>query len=54
MRAVIKQHNLLDIRTRARYPESNGIVERFNGTVRDETDDGYGDAYSRRPPTSTR
>jgi putative transposase len=45
MRAVIKQHNLLDIRTRARHPESNGIVERFNGTVRDETDDRYGDDY---------
>ena len=45
MRAVIKQHNLLDIRTRARHPESNGIVERFNGTVRDETDDRYGDNY---------
>jgi putative transposase len=45
MRAVIKQHNLLDIRTRARHPESNGIVERFNGTVRDETGDRYGDNY---------
>ena len=45
MRAVIKQHNLLDIRTRARHPESNGIVERFNGTVRDETADQYGANY---------
>jgi putative transposase len=45
MRAVIKQHNLLDIRTRARHPESNGIVERFNGTVRDETHDFYGHNY---------
>lgn len=45
VRAVIKQHNLLDIRTRARHPESNGIVERFNGTVRDETSDRYGDNY---------
>jgi putative transposase len=45
IRAVIKQHNLIDIRTRARHPESNGIVERFNGTVRDETSDRYGDNY---------
>ena len=43
--AVIKAHNLIDIKTRARHPESNGIVERFNGTVRDETDDVYGDNY---------
>jgi len=28
--AVIKAHNLIDIRTRPRHPESNGIVERFN------------------------
>lgn len=34
--AVIKTHNLIDIKTRPRHPESNGIVERFNGTVRDE------------------
>ena len=27
--AVIKAHNLIDIKTRARHPESNGIVERF-------------------------
>jgi len=40
--AVIKAHNLIDIRTRPRHPESNGIVERFNGTVREETDDDYG------------
>jgi transposase InsO family protein len=45
LHAVIKQHNLIDIRTRARHPESNGIVERFNGTVRDETSDRYGDNY---------
>ena len=45
MHALIKQHNLIDIRTRARHPESNGIVERFNGTVRDETSDRYGDNY---------
>ena len=28
--AVIKAHNLIDIKTKSRYPESNGIVERFN------------------------
>ncbi len=33
--AVIKAHNLIDIKTKPRHPESNGIVERFNGTVRD-------------------
>ncbi len=27
--AVIKAHNLIDIETRPRHPESNGIVERF-------------------------
>ncbi|PSM31390.1 integrase core domain-containing protein, partial [Haliangium sp. UPWRP_2] len=45
LRAVIKAHDLLDIRTRARHPESNGIVERFNGTVRQDSDDFYGDNY---------
>jgi len=45
--AVIKAHNLIDIRTRPRHPESNGIVERFNGTVRDETDNDYGSNYLR-------
>ena len=30
--AVIKAHNLIDIKTRPRHPESNGIAERFNGT----------------------
>lgn len=45
LRAVIKAHDLLDIRTRARHPESNGIVERFNGTVRQDSDDYYGDTY---------
>ena len=45
LRAVIKAHDLLDIRTRARHPESNGIVERFNGTVRQDSDDYYGDIY---------
>ncbi len=43
--AVVKAHSLMDIKTRPRHPESNGIVERFNGTVRDETDDDYGDNY---------
>lgn len=43
--AVIKTHNLIDIRTRPRHPESNGIVERFNGTVRDETGNAYGNNY---------
>jgi transposase InsO family protein len=43
--AVIKTHNLIDIKTRARHPESNGIVERFNGTVRQESDDDYGENY---------
>src|SRR5690606_14999771 len=32
--AVVKVHNLIEIKTRPRHPESNGIVERFNGTVR--------------------
>ena len=40
--AVIKAHSLIDIKTRPRHPESNGIVERFNGTARDETDNDYG------------
>ncbi len=43
--AVIKVHNLLDIKTRPRHPESNGIAERFNGTVRDTTGDDYGESY---------
>jgi len=43
--AVVKTHNLIDIKTRARHPESNGIVERFNGTVRAESDDDYGNNY---------
>ncbi|MCZ2157434.1 MAG: integrase core domain-containing protein [Bryobacterales bacterium] len=43
--AVIKAHSLIDIKTRARHPESNGIVERFNGTVRDETNNDYGKNY---------
>src|ERR1700677_1375203 len=28
--AVIKAHNLIDIKTKPRHPESNGVVERFN------------------------
>ncbi|MGE0520980.1 MAG: transposase [Candidatus Binatia bacterium] len=43
--AVVKAHNLIDIKTRRQHPESNGIVERFNGTVRDETNDDYGGDY---------
>jgi putative transposase len=43
--AVVKTHNLIDIKTRPRHPESNGIVERFNGTVRDERDNAYGSNY---------
>lgn len=38
----LKLHN---IRTRARHPESNGIVERFNGTVQRDSDDYYGEHY---------
>ena len=33
---------MIDIKTRPRHPESNGIVERFNGTVRDESNNDYG------------
>ena len=36
---------MLDIKTRRQHPESNGIAERFNGTVRDETSDNYGNNY---------
>jgi transposase InsO family protein len=43
--AVIKAHNLIAIKTKPRHPESNGIVERFNGTVRQESGDHYGDNY---------
>lgn len=42
---VIKAHNLLDIKTKPRHPESNGIVERFNGTLRDLSEDDYGENY---------
>jgi transposase InsO family protein len=40
--AVIKAHNLVDIKKRPRHPESNGIVERFNSTVRAVSDNDYG------------
>ncbi|MHB8453698.1 MAG: integrase core domain-containing protein [Acidiferrobacterales bacterium] len=43
--AVIKAHNLIEIKTKPRHPESNGIVERFNGTVRVESDDDYSQNY---------
>ena len=43
--AVIKTHNLIEIKTKPRHPESNGIVERFNATVRDESNNDYGDNY---------
>jgi putative transposase len=49
--AVIKAHNLIDIKTRPRHPESNGIVERFNATVRHESDDDYGDNYLKAEAT---
>ena len=42
---VVKAHNLIDIKARPRHPESNGIVERFNGTVRQDSDDEYGKNY---------
>ncbi len=35
----------MDIRTCARHPESNSIVERWIGTVRHESEDYYGDNY---------
>lgn len=43
--AVIKAHNLIEIKTKPRHPESNGIIERFNGTVRAESDNDYGAHY---------
>jgi transposase InsO family protein len=49
--AVIKTHNLIEIKTRPRHPESNGIVERFNGTVRRESDDDYGANYLKAEAT---
>ena len=49
--AVIKAHNLIEIKTRPRHPESNGIVERFNGTVRQESDGDYGENYLKAEAT---
>jgi putative transposase len=43
--AVVKTHNLIDIKTKPRHSDSNGIDERFNGTVRDESDNNYGNNY---------
>jgi hypothetical protein len=43
--AVIKAHNLTNIKTKPRHPESNSIVERFDGTVRDERNNDFGDDY---------
>jgi len=42
---VYRVLSLIDIRTQPRHPESNGIVERFNGTVRTESDEDYGKNY---------
>ncbi len=39
--AAVKAHILIDIKTRPRHAESNRIVERFNGTVRQESGDHY-------------
>jgi Integrase core domain len=38
-------HNLIDIKTKPRDLESNGISERFNSTVRDDSDNDYGNNY---------
>ena len=43
--AVIKTHNLSDIKAKPRHPESNGIVDRFNGAARHESDNDYGTNY---------
>jgi transposase InsO family protein len=40
-----RTHNLIDIKTIPRLPEANGIVERINVTVRDESDNDYGNNY---------
>jgi transposase InsO family protein len=43
--AVVKTHNLIDIKTKPQYPESTGSVERFNGTVGSEIDNDYGNNH---------
>ncbi len=43
--AVIKTHNLIDIKNKPRHLESNRIAKRFNGTVRDVSDNAYGSNY---------
>lgn len=45
MHAVLKAHDRLDICTRARHPESNGIIERVSGMVRQDSDYYYGHSY---------
>ncbi len=35
-RALIKEFSLMDIKTRIRHPESNGKIERFHKTLREE------------------
>jgi transposase InsO family protein len=45
LQAVIKAHDLLDVATRPRHPESNGIAERYNGTVRNEAENSFGSNY---------
>jgi transposase InsO family protein len=39
-RQLIKQHTLVDIKTMRRHPESNGLIERYHRTFREE---GIGD-----------
>jgi hypothetical protein len=45
LEAVIKAHNLIDIKTKPRHPESNCIAECFNGTVRADSNDDYDATY---------
>jgi len=35
-RALLKEFSLKDIKTRIRHPESNGVIERFHRTLREE------------------